>query len=54
MFRGKVDSVLVTCGCFRGTLDEFRDKVIEEHGNNEYAKEYLAIIEVAKIHFGLD
>ena len=30
------------------------DKVKETHGNTKYAKEYLACIEVAKIHFEID
>jgi hypothetical protein len=43
--------VSVVCGCFTGTLEDFEAKVFETHGNSIYAKEYLAAVEVAKIHF---
>lgn len=51
MFRTKNGDVYVCCGCFRGSLKEFLEKVKETHGSSMYAKEYLACIEVAKIHF---
>ncbi len=44
--------IRVCCGCFEGTLDEFRDRVKEIHGNNRYAKEYLAIADIAELRFG--
>ena len=51
MFRTKNRDICVCCGCFRGSLKEFEEKVKETHGSSIYAKEYLACIEVAKIHF---
>lgn len=51
MFRTKNGDVYVCCGCFRGSLKEFLEKVKETHGSSIYAKEYLACVEVAKIHF---
>ena len=42
----------VICGCFHGTLSSFRDKVKHTHGNNHYAKEYLAIADIAELRFG--
>ena len=54
MFKTKNGDVHVSCGCFVGSLKEFTDKVKETHGNTKYAKEYLACIEVAKIHFEID
>lgn len=45
------EGVRVKCGCFNGTLDEFRKKVKATHGNNQYAKEYLAIADIAEIRF---
>lgn len=51
MFRTKGGNICVSCGCFSGTLQEFENKVKETHGNNKFAKEYLALIEAAKIHF---
>ena len=40
--------VLINAGCFKEkTLDEFRAKLAQEHGNNDYAKEYeMAILMV--------
>lgn len=54
MFKTKNGDVYVSCGCFTGSLRAFMDKVKETHGNTKYAKEYLACIEVAKIHFEID
>ena len=45
--------VFVACGCFRGTLDEFAKKVEETHGDNEHARNYKALVEFAKIKFGV-
>ena len=51
MFRTKNGDVFVCCGCFAGSLKEFSEEVKETHGNSKYAKEYLACVEAAKIHF---
>ena len=53
-YRTKDGGVEVTCGCFRGTLEEFRKQVEETHGGTIYERQYKAIIEVIKIKFGLD
>ena len=39
---------------FASSLKGKEEKVKETHGNTKYAKEYLACIEVAKIHFEID
>lgn len=36
----------ICCGCFHGTLAEFRSKVRETHGTNDYAAEYLMIADL--------
>jgi hypothetical protein len=38
----------IACGCFKGTLKEFEEKVIKTHGDNDYAKGYLKWIESVK------
>ena len=53
IFRTK-ENIAVKCGCFYGTLAEFVDKVKETHGNSKFAKEYLALIDLVKIHFDLE
>lgn len=53
MFRNKDSGITVTCGCFMGTLEEFAGIVEKEHGENIFGKEYKLLIELAKIHFGL-
>ena len=45
--------VFVQCGCFKGTLDEFEAKVKEAHQGNKHEKDYLALIQFAKIKFEL-
>ena len=52
-FRCK-DNVRCQCGCFYGTVDEFRSKVRETHGNSKYAKEYLMIADLMELHFKED
>lgn len=53
IYRTQTD-IQVVCGCFLGTLEEFADKVKERHGDNQYGKEYAAVIELEKVHFGLE
>ena len=48
-FKCEDNTIKVVCGCFKGTLDEFRDKVKETHGDNQYAKEFLAIADVVEL-----
>ena len=43
----------VQCGCFRGTLDEFEAKVKETHQGNKHERDYLALIQFAKVKFEL-
>ena len=43
----------VKCGCFKGTLEEFEAKVKETHQGNNHEKDYLALIQFAKIKFGV-
>ena len=50
-FKCKNGDIGVACGCFNGNLEEFAKKVRDTHGDNKYAKEYLAMVEVVKIHF---
>ena len=50
-YRCKNGDIGVVCGCFSGNLDEFTKKVKSTHGDSKYAKEYLAMVEVVKIHF---
>lgn len=52
-YKCKDNHIGVTCGCFEGTLDEFVSKV-EINKDNKFGKEYLAVVEAVKIHFGLD
>ena len=43
--------IFVQCGCFFGTIDEFVAKVKETHKGNEHERDYLAMVEFAKIKF---
>ena len=43
--------VYVRCGCFSGTLSEFREKVRETHGTDGLAGEYLAIADLVERKF---
>ena len=50
-FKCKDGHIHVSCGCFSGSIQEFETKVKKTYGDSKYAKEYLACIEVVKIHF---
>ena len=50
-FKCKDGHIHVSCGCFSGSIQEFETKIKKTHGDSKYAKEYLACIEVVKIHF---
>lgn len=50
-FRCNDGVVRCQCGCFYGTLDEFREKVKKTHGDSKFAKEYLAIADLMEMHF---
>ena len=43
--------IYVRCGCFLGTLPEFREKVRETHGTDGLAGEYLAIADLVERKF---
>ena len=53
-FKQKGYSIGVRCGCFYGTIDEFRDKVKETHGESKLAKEYLMLADLMEFHFNDD
>ena len=43
------DDDIIWCGCFKGTLESFEQKVKETHSDNEqYLKEYLGFINYLK------
>lgn len=50
-FRQKDGSVGAKCGFFCRTLEEFREKVLETHGESKYAREYLMIADLMELHF---
>lgn len=44
------DDDIVWCGCFKGSLNEFEERVKEIHKDNEqYLKEYIGFIQYIKI-----
>ena len=50
-FKCKDGLVRISCGCFYGTIEEFRLKVKETHGNTKLAVEYLKIADLMEYHF---
>ena len=49
----KDNKVEITCGCFKGSIEEFEKEVEKTHSGTVYEKQYKAIINVIKIKFGL-
>ena len=52
-FRCKDKTVKVSCGCFLGTIDEFRNQV-KNTREGKIAKEYLMIADLMEMHFSED
>ena len=50
-FRCKDKEVRVVCGCFYGTIEEFRKKVKKTHRETKLAEEYLMIADLMEKHF---
>ena len=50
-FKTKAGDIGVRCGCFYGTLEEFRAKVKETHGETKTAKEYLMVADLMEFRF---
>ena len=50
----KDNKVEITCGCFRGNIEDFEREVEETHKGTIYEKQYKAIINLIKIKFGID
>ena len=42
--------VLLSAGCFWGTVDEFRAKLADTHGDNDHAKEYGMALLMIEAH----
>ena len=43
--------IVIQCGCFYGTEKEFKKRVKETYEGNNYEKEYLEMVKLAKIRF---
>lgn len=50
-FRLKDGGVGVRCGCFYGTLDEFREAVKKTHRETKKAEEYLMLAALMELRF---
>ena len=49
-YKTKEDGIGVKCGCFNGSLEQFREQV-KETRNGKIAKEYLIIADLMEYHF---
>lgn len=50
-YYSKTKEIIVTRGCFIGTIDEFERKVKEVHAGKKTEKEYLILIDYIKTRF---
>lgn len=50
--RGKDGAIIVTCGCFTGTINELEKYIDLAYGDNRHGKSYRAAIELARIQLG--
>jgi hypothetical protein len=52
VYKG-INGIMVVCGCFIGTLNEFKNRVYNTYQDTFYAQEYNALIDIIKIHFNI-
>lgn len=52
-YRDKDNEIAVKCGCFRGKIDKFLEKVTQTHCDSKYALVYRAAVEVARLQIAL-
>ena len=50
-YLSKDNEILISCGCFHGTLKQFRDKVKITHGGTPLGQEYLIIADLMEMRF---
>jgi uncharacterized protein YjbI with pentapeptide repeats len=43
--------IFIKCGCFKGSLAEFEEKVKETHKGNDHEKVYLSMVKLVKVRF---
>ena len=53
-FKCRDKTIKVVCGCFFGTIIEFRAKAKETHKGNKHEKVYLAMADMAELQIGND
>ena len=53
-YRRDGGEIMVVCGCFHGTIDEFEKKVDQTHSNNDHAKAYHTAAQLARIRMRSD
>lgn len=47
-YFNKDRDIIVNCGCFNDTIEEFEENVRKTHGDNKYAKQYIGAIAYVK------
>ena len=52
-YRDKDKDISVKCGCFKGKIDKFLEKVTQTHGDSKHALVYRTAVEVAKLQIDL-
>ena len=53
-FKCRDKTIKVVCGCFFGTIIEFRAKVKETHNGNKHEKVYLAMADMVELQLNDD
>ena len=48
-FLDQKKEIIVNCGCFHGTIEQFQEAVEKKHGDNLHGKMYRLAIEMAKM-----
>jgi hypothetical protein len=43
--------IYIKCGCYEGSIKDFKAKIKTTHGNNKFAKEYLLLCKLIELRF---
>ena len=47
----KQNGIEITRGCFRGSLEEFEAAVAKHHGESDFGKQYVSLVQYIKLRF---
>ena len=50
-YTTKQNNIEITRGCFQGSLEKFEAAVAKRHGESDFGKQYVALVQYIKLRF---